>query len=40
MSVKEKTILKGGEYLLTSTDPEDVFTPEDYTEEQKMSDLQ
>ena len=36
MSVKEKTILKGGEYLLTSTDPEDVFTPEDYTEEQKM----
>ena len=36
MSVKEKTIVKGGEFLLTPTDPADVFTPEDYTEEQKM----
>ncbi len=36
MNVKEKTIVKGGEFLLTSTEPIDVFTPEDYTEEQNM----
>ena len=36
MSVKEKTILKGGEFLLSPTNPADVFSPEDYTEEQNM----
>jgi len=36
MSVKEKTIVKGGEFLLSATNPMDIFTPEDYTEEQKM----
>ena len=36
MNVKEKTILKGGEFLLNNTDHELVFTPEEYTEEQKM----
>ena len=36
MSVKEKTILKGGEFLLSPTNPSDVFSPEDYTEEQNM----
>ena len=36
MNVKEKTIVKGGEFLLSATNPMDIFTPEDYTEEQKM----
>lgn len=27
---------KGGSFLLSSTDPQDIFTPEDFTEEHKM----
>ena len=29
-----KTILKGGEFLIKETNPQDIFTPEDKTEEQ------
>ncbi|GAB3202622.1 alkylation response protein AidB-like acyl-CoA dehydrogenase [Pontibacter aydingkolensis] len=29
-------ILKGGEFLIKETNPQDVFTPEDFTEEQRM----
>jgi hypothetical protein len=29
-------LLKGGSYLLGLTDPQDVFTPEDFTDEHKM----
>lgn len=36
MEVKEKKAIKGGEFLLTKSDYLTVFTPEDYTEEQKM----
>ena len=36
MEVKEKKAIKGGEFLLTKSDYSTVFTPEDYTEEQKM----
>ena len=36
MEVKEKRAIKGGEFLLTKSDYSTVFTPEDYTEEQKM----
>ena len=31
-----KTIRKGGEYLLRDTPCEDVFTPEDFSDEQKQ----
>tara|TARA_B100000513_G_scaffold182888_1_gene102661 strand:+ start:220 stop:1995 length:1776 start_codon:yes stop_codon:yes gene_type:complete len=36
MEVKEKKAIKGGEFLLTKSNYSTVFTPEDYTEEQKM----
>ena len=37
METQNKTaILKGGEFLIKETNPQDVFTPEDFTEEQKM----
>ena len=36
MEVKEKKAIKGGEFLLTKSDYTTIFTPEDYTEEQKM----
>ncbi|MBJ6119865.1 acyl-CoA dehydrogenase family protein [Pontibacter sp. BT310] len=29
-------ILRGGEFLIKETNPQDVFTPEDFTEEQRM----
>ena len=32
----EKEYLKGGEFLLTEQTPAEVFTPEDFTDEQKM----
>jgi hypothetical protein len=32
----ENKILKSGEFLVTETDPQDVFIPEEFTEEQKM----
>ncbi len=32
----ERKIFKGGELLITETDPENIFTPEDFTNEHKM----
>ncbi|SDW77131.1 Acyl-CoA dehydrogenase [Marininema mesophilum] len=32
----EKTIIKGGSYLIEDHSPQDIFTPEEFTEEQKM----
>ncbi len=36
MEVTEKNILRGGQFLVKETDCNDVFTPEDFSEEQKM----
>ena len=33
---KTKSLLRGGQFLVKETACEDVFTPEDFTEEQKM----
>ena len=32
----DKKIFAGGEFLITDVAPEDVFTPEDFTDEHKM----
>ena len=34
--IKDKDILRGGQFLVKETKSEDVFTPEDFSEEQKM----
>ncbi len=36
METQEKDILRGGQFLVKETNCEDVFTPEDFSEEQKM----
>ena len=36
MEATEKNILRGGQFLVKETKCEDVFTPEDFSEEQKM----
>ena len=36
MEAKEKDILRGGQFLVKETNCDDVFTPEDFTEEQQM----
>lgn len=36
METTEKDILRGGQFLVKETNCEDVFTPEDFSEEQKM----
>lgn len=36
MTVKAKNIVKGGEFIIKNSTPEDIFTPEEYTEEQLM----
>ncbi|MDO1501017.1 acyl-CoA dehydrogenase family protein [Winogradskyella maritima] len=36
MEAVEKDILRGGQFLVKETKAEDVFTPEDFTEEQQM----
>jgi hypothetical protein len=36
METKKKELLRGGQFLVKETDFEDVFTPEDFSEEQKM----
>ncbi len=33
---KEKDLLRGGQFLVKETDAENIFTPEDFSEEQKM----
>ena len=36
MELKEKTLIKGGEFIIKDSRPEDIFTPEDFSEEQVM----
>lgn len=36
METKEKELLRGGQFLVKETDCQEVFTPEDFTEEQNM----
>jgi hypothetical protein len=36
MSINEKNITRGGEFIIKETDCKNVFTPEDFTEEQLM----
>ena len=36
METTEKDILRGGQFLVKETNCEDVFTPEDFSEEQTM----
>ena len=36
METLEKAILRGGQFLVKESKCEDVFTPEDFTEEQVM----
>ena len=36
METSQKTALKGGEFLIKETDPQDVFIPEEWDEEQNM----
>ena len=35
-TTESKTVLKGGEWLIKESKPADTFTPEDFSEEQKM----
>src|SRR5215216_6791626 len=35
-TTETKTVLKGGEWLIKESNPTDTFTPEDFSEEQKM----
>ncbi len=34
--VQTQTIVKGGEWMIKERAPENIFTPEDFNEEQKM----
>src|SRR2546426_3571963 len=36
MVAPEKGIVKGGSFLISETSPQQVFSPEDFTEEQRM----
>lgn len=36
METVEKELLRGGQFLVKDTNCEDVFTPEDFNEEQQM----
>ncbi|GGE35460.1 acyl-CoA dehydrogenase family protein [Psychroflexus planctonicus] len=36
METKEKQVIRGGQFLVKEAQPQDIFTPEDFTEEQKM----
>ena len=36
METKEITRTRGGAFLLQETHPENIFTPEDFSEEQRM----
>ena len=39
METTEKDILRGGQFLVKETQCNDIFTPEDFTEEQKKQRL-
>ena len=34
--MEESNITRGGEFIIKETSPENIFTPEDFSEEQKM----
>ena len=34
--IKERTIVKGGEFIIKENNSQDVFTPEDFTDEQVL----
>lgn len=36
MQLEAQKLIKGGEFIIKDTQPEDIFTPEDFTEEQMM----
>jgi len=36
MEAKEKEVIRGGQFIVKESNCEDIFTPEDFTEEQKM----
>ena len=36
MEAKDKNLLRGGQFLVKEIDCEDIFTPEDFSEEQNM----
>ena len=36
MELESKTLIKGGEFIIKQTRPENIFTPEDFSEEQIM----
>lgn len=36
ISTEQKSVLKGGEWLIKESTPSDIFIPEDFTEEQRM----
>ena len=36
VEIEKKELVKGGEYLIKKSEPENVFIPEDLTEDQKM----
>jgi alkylation response protein AidB-like acyl-CoA dehydrogenase len=36
MELKAKTVIKGGEFIIKDSHPENIFTPEDFSEEQIM----
>ena len=36
VEVQEKSAIKGGEFLVRETNAQDVFIPEEFSEEQKM----
>ena len=36
MEVSQKAVVKGGEFIIKSTDAQDVFTPADFSEEQRL----
>ena len=36
MEIKERMIVKGGEFIIKENNSQDVFTPEDFTDEQVL----
>ncbi len=36
VTTEKKSVIKGGEFLIKETDPQEVFIPEEFSEEQKM----
>jgi len=36
METIEKQVIRGGQFLVKEANPQDIFTPEDFSEEQKM----